>query len=379
MVRGGDGRLWIATETGTLWMDPARIVRNVLAPGVAVRSLTADGHAHLDPSTLELAAGTANIEIDFAVLSLADPHRVRARYMLEGFDRDWVDAGARRQAFYTNLPPGTYRFRVIGANNDGVWNHAGATLDFTIPPTFVQSRWFVLLCATLVLVAFGAIYRWRVAQIARRIHARLDERAGERERIARELHDTLLQGFTGITLQLDGVRSSLAESSAPLAEDLSTILQGADRTLRDAREMVWDMRQPGLADADLGAALQAASAALPNPDGIVIEHRVTGTPRPLSPAVATACLRIGKEAMVNALAHSKAATIAVSLDYETHHVRLEVRDDGCGATPEQLEVAAARGHWGIAGMRERARTAGGTLTVDTTPGRGTRVVMVVAG
>ncbi|HEY0502045.1 MAG TPA: two-component regulator propeller domain-containing protein, partial [Lysobacter sp.] len=169
MVRGGDGRLWIATETGTLWMDPAHIVRNATPPGVAIRSVDADGRRWRDPAALKLPAATSKIEIDFAVLSFSDQPRVRVRYMLEGFDRRWVDPGSRRQAFYTNLPPGRYRFRVIAANNDGVWNRSGATLAFEIPPAFFQSAWFLVLCAVLVLAGLWAAYRLRVAQIAGRI------------------------------------------------------------------------------------------------------------------------------------------------------------------------------------------------------------------
>ena len=164
MVRGGDGRLWIATETGTLWMDPARIVRNHLPPGLAIKALDVDGQLHRDPTALRLAAATAKIEIDFAALSFADPSRVRVLYMLEGFDRNWVDPGTRRQAFYTNLAPGKYRFRVIAANNDGVWNRKGATLGFEIPPTFFQSLWFLLLCTVLVIAGLWGLYRLRVAQ-----------------------------------------------------------------------------------------------------------------------------------------------------------------------------------------------------------------------
>jgi signal transduction histidine kinase/ligand-binding sensor domain-containing protein len=380
---GPDGRVWILTRGGLAVADGPRVPHNPVAPTIRIESVTLGDSAIALTDGASLRPHPHELAIRFVVPDLGIAERMRVEYQLEGSGQDWVTATPPYMATYDQLRPGRYHFRVRAWNEAGVAGLAEATLAFRVLAGWEESWWFralgVLAAAGAGAVIAVAIHRNRTRRAVALAGARFDAMLAERTRLARELHDTLLQGFTGITLQLDGVRSSLAESSAPLAEDLSTILQGADRTLRDAREMVWDMRQPGLADADLGAALQAASAALPNPDGIVIEHRVTGTPRPLSPAVATACLRIGKEAMVNALAHSKAATIAVSLDYETHHVRLEVRDDGCGATPEQLEVAAARGHWGIAGMRERARTAGGTLTVDTTPGRGTRVVMVVAG
>ncbi len=375
MVRGGDGRLWIATETGTLWMDPARIVRNVLAPGVAVRSLTADGHAHLDPSTLELAAGTANIEIDFAVLSLADPHRVRARYMLEGFDRDWVDAGARRQAFYTNLPPGTYRFRVIGANNDGVWNHAGATLDFTIPPTFVQSRWFVLLCATLVLVAFGAIYRWRVAQIARRIHARLDERAGERERIARELHDTLLQGIQGLMLRFQAVADRMTHDDKSHGQ-LEAALAAADEVVVDARNRVRGLRGVE-GTSDLCLIVEHLVAEAPFDPPIPVRIVVEGKPRLLHPFVAEEIRRIVREALFNVALHAQASSAEVAIGFEPRHLAIRMRDDGVGIPGDVVAHGHKDGHFGMIGMRERTERIGGKLFVSSRPGAGSEITITL--
>ena len=172
-------------------MDPARVVRNDLPPDLAIKSVTADGRLYRDPASLTLRAATANIEIDFAALSFADPRTVSVRYRLEGFDQAWVDPGTRRQAFYTNLPPGHYRFRVIAANNEGVWNRTGVSVDFEIPPTFLQSRWFLALCGVLALVLFWLIYRLRVAQVAGRIRKPARGAAGRarahRPRIARYL------------------------------------------------------------------------------------------------------------------------------------------------------------------------------------------------
>jgi hypothetical protein len=174
LVQGGDGRLWIATETGSLSMDPRRIARTRLPPGVAIRSVTAGEHLYRDPAVLQLKASTSSVEIDFAVLSFAAPKQVSVRYRLEGFDQAWIDPGARRQAFYTNLKPGRYRFQVIAANNEGVWNRAGASVDFEIPPTFLQSRGFLALCTGLTMLLLWLLYRLRVAQIAQRIRDGLE-------------------------------------------------------------------------------------------------------------------------------------------------------------------------------------------------------------
>lgn len=383
MLAGPDGRVWILTRGGLAVADGPRAPHNPVAPTMRIEQVTlADSVTGLhDGGSLRPHPRQLRIRISAPDLGVAE--RMRVEYQLEGYDEHWVRATPPYQAVYDQLPPGRYHFRARAWNEAGVAGLAEATLSFRVLAGWEESWWFRTLW---VLAAAGAgaaialaIHRNRARRALAVAGVRFDAMLAERTRLARELHDTLLQGFTGITLQLDGVRSTLEKSSAPLAGKLSGILQSADRTLREAREMVWDMRQPGLVNADLGEALEAASSALPNPHGIVIEHQVTGTPRALSPNVATACLRIAREAVVNALAHSKATTIKVGLHYDSHHVRLEIHDDGCGATPEMLEAAAARGHWGIAGMRERARTAGGTLTVEATPGRGTRVVVVVAG
>lgn len=375
LVRGGDGRLWVATETGTLWMDPAHVVRNTLAPGVAIKSITADQRAWRDPATLELPAGTAKIEIDFSVLSLADPSRVQARYRLEGFDHEWVDAGARRQAFYTNLPPGKYRFRVTGANNDGVWNRAGATLAFTIPPTFFQSGWFILLCAVLLLAVLGAIYRLRVRQIARRIHARLDERAGERERIARELHDTLLQGIQGLMLRFQAVADRLTHDDSS-REQLEAALVAADEVVVDARNRVRDLRGVEGTN-DLCLIVEHLVAQAPFDPPIPVRIVVEGKPRLLHPFVAEEIKRIVREALFNTALHARASSAEVAIGFEPRHLAIRLRDDGVGIPGDVVAHGHKDGHFGMIGMRERAERIGGKLMVSSRPGAGSEITLTL--
>ncbi|MDR6842133.1 sensor histidine kinase [Pseudoxanthomonas sacheonensis] len=375
MVRGGDGRLWIATETGTLWMDPARIVRNALPPSLAIKSINGDGRVHRDPTALKLSAATANIEIDFSVLSFADPGRVRARYMLEGFDRDWVDPGTRRQAFYTNLPPGKYRFHVIAANNDGVWNRTGATLDFEIPPTFIQSVWFLLLCSGLALASLWFLYRLRVAQIAHRIRSRLEERISERERIARELHDTLLQGVQGLILRFQAVadRIPVEEKSR---EQLEEALAAADDVVVDARNRVHDLR--GIeGTGDLCAIIEQLVAAAPFDPPIPVRIVVEGKPRPLHPLVAAEVTRIVREALFNIAHHARASSAEVAIDFETRHLAIRVRDDGVGIPEHVLARGHKEGHFGMIGMRERAERIGGGITISGSPGDGSEITLTL--
>lgn len=375
LVRGGDGRLWVATETGTLSMDPRHIVRNALAPGLAIRSVTADGRTQRDPSTLKLAAGTANIELDFAVLSFADPARVQARYMLEGFDHGWIDPGARRQAFYTNLPPGKYTFRVIGANNDGVWNRTGATLAFEIPPTFFQSMWFIVLCVALVLVAFWVVYRLRVRQIAGRIHARLDERARERERIARELHDTLLQGIQGLMLRFQAVADRVTDDKASHAQ-LEAALTAADDVVVDARNRVRDLRGTEGAN-DLVTIVEYLVADVPFDPPIPVRILLEGKPRLLHPFVAAEIKRILHEVLFNIALHARASSAEVAIGFEPRHLAIRVRDDGIGMPEDVLARGHKQGHFGLIGMRERAEKIGGHVLVSSGPGAGTEITLTL--
>ena len=375
MVRGGDGRLWIATETGTLWMDPARIVRNVFPPSLAIKSINGDGRVYRDPTMLKLAAATANIEIDFAVLSFADPGRVSARYKLEGFDRDWIDPGTRRQAFYTNLPPGKYRFRVIAANNDGVWNRAGATLDFEIPPTFVQSVWFLLLCSGLALASLWILYRLRVVQIAHRIRSRLEERIKERERIARELHDTLLQGVQGLILRFQAVadRIPVEEKSR---DQLEAALAAADDVVVDARNRVGDLRGTE-GTGDLCAIIEQLVAATPFDPPIPVRIVVEGKPRPLHPLVAAEITRIVRETLFNIAHHARASSAEIAIGFETRHLAIRVRDDGVGIPEHVLECGHKQGHFGMIGMRERAERIGGGITISGSAGEGSEITLTL--
>jgi signal transduction histidine kinase len=252
-----------------------------------------------------------------------------------------------------------------------------ATLSFRVLPAWYQAWWFFGLCIVAVASASGgvaaAVQRRRSQRVARNAQARFDAVLSERTRMARELHDTLLQGFTGITLQLDGVRDSLEARAEPAANTLGDILRRADRTLREAREMVWDMREPGATVDDLGESLRLASRELTQPGGVELRHTVDGTPRPLPPIVVTTILRIGRDAVINAMKPAAPSSIAVHLRYLPRRVLLEIADDGGGMEAAVLDAAPARGHFGVAGMHERARAAGGSVVVKSAPRQGTRV------
>jgi signal transduction histidine kinase/ligand-binding sensor domain-containing protein len=376
IVRGGDGRLWIATQSGTLWLDPADVTRSRTPPNVSVSALSAD-RVYRDPSSLTLPAGTSNIQIDFAVLSFSNPRAARVRYRIEGQDAGWIEAGTRRQAFYTNLAPGAYRFRLIAANDDGIWNERGATVEFVIPPTFLQSRWFIAFCGFLILLLLGLIYRLRMAQVAGRIRARLEERLGERERIARELHDTLLQSVQGLILRFQSVANKMS-ADEPSRAHLESALERADEIIAEGRDRVHELRAADRSD-DLPELLKERAVAAGFDPPIPIRIVVEGKPRRVHPLVSAEIGRIASEALFNVARHASASSVEITVRFAARQLAVEIRDDGVGISEDVLEEGRKPGHFGLVGMRERAERLGGTLSIDSRPGMGSAVTMTLAG
>lgn len=373
LAAADDGSVWVVTTDGLAMVDPRRIVRNEKPPPVVITALRANNATIPDPRQIDLAAGTSQIEIDFAALSLSMPERVQVRYRLEGVDNGWVDPGTRRQAFYTGLGPGKYRFRVIAANSDGVWNRDGAVADIDIPPTFTQSRWFVLLCVAAFGLVLWGLYTFRVRQLTARVHNRLEARQAERERIARDLHDTLLQGFQGLVLHIQAATERVpAELVArPM---LDRALDQADLVLVEGRDRVCALRNDSMDG--LEASLVRAAEQCAERGDASFRLTIEGSPRPLNPIVRDEAGLIGQEAIRNAYQHAAASRIDVLIVFQHRYFRLSVRDDGCGIADRTLADGKS-GHFGLVGMRERAARIGGKLTVVGIASGGTEVALVV--
>jgi signal transduction histidine kinase/ligand-binding sensor domain-containing protein len=376
-AQGGDGRIWFATTGGVVWVDPSHLHRNTLAPTVAIGALKAAGVTYRDPKRVVLPKGTSSGEIDYTALGLSIPERVRFRYQLEGLNKGWVDPGARRQMFFTNLGPGTYRFRVIAANDDGLWNTQGATLEFTIPPTFFQSRWFLLICALALGGALWLGYSIRLRHVTARVREGLEVRLAERERIARELHDTLLQGFQGLVLRFQSVADRIPPD-APIRPIIDDALERADAVMIEGRERVLELRSAA-AHADLAQSLIDAAAELSIDRPAKFELTVEGRPRDLHPVARDEVQRIGEEAIRNAFHHAQARAIEVVLAYHAGALRLDVRDDGVGLPDEVVSAGERVGHYGLTGMRERAQRIGGVISVISRRGAGTEVLLSIPG
>jgi signal transduction histidine kinase/ligand-binding sensor domain-containing protein len=369
------GRVWFTTGNGLVWIDPGNLHHNPLAPNVVVDSLSADGRLYPSQPDLHLPPGTANVEIDYTALSLSIPERVRFRYRLDGIDADWVDAANRRQAFYTRLGPGEYRFHVIAANSDGVWNDRGATLTFVIAPTFLQSRLFTLLCVLALAALLQLAYSMRTAHLSARLRSQLEGRMSERERIARELHDTLLQGFQGLMLRFQSVADMIAPDH-PAHRLLDTAMQRGDAALAEGRDRVRDLRSFGAVD-DFAATLRALAASAPHAGGATCRVVEQGASRALNPITLDEVIKICGEALLNAFKHAGASQITVSIRYAGNALRIAIEDDGVGIDAAVLQAGRREGHYGLVGMRERADKIGARIVFAANAPKGTRIELAV--
>ena len=370
---GPNGRIWFLTDRGVVWIDPHNIFRNALPPPVAIRSLTANGRSYASPHDLSLPAGASNLEIDYAALSFVEPSCVHFRYKLDGVDNDWVDPGDRRQVFYTQLGPGTYNFHVIASNDAGIWNRTGAAVTFSIAPTFVQSIWFKILVALPLAGLIWLTYTLRIRQETARLQNRFDIRIAERERIARELHDTLLQGFQGLVLRFQSIANRVPAGDA-LRAPIEDALTRADGVLAEGRARVRELRSSS-ETGDLAQSLAEAASNIIGGDTPNFHLTVEGEQRILNTMAGEEVLRTFEEAIRNVVQHANAKNIDALLTYGRKALLLSVRDDGAGMAASKLSDRDPSGHFGLVGMRERAERIGGRLEVTSREGGGTEVIL----
>ena len=373
-VKTTTGQLLFACNGGVMEVDPAKIAANHLPPPVMIESALADGKYLPVKARAQLPPRVRSLRIDYAGLSFVVPEQVRFHVKLEGFDRDWGDAGARREAVYTNLPPRRYRFRVMACNNAGVWNEIGAAWDFEVLPAFYQTYWFLALLVVAGASLLGTLYQRRLRLATQIIRARYDERLGERTRIARDLHDTLLQSLAGASLQLNAIAKTVAEAPELAQEKLRNIRLQIDASFRDARRKVWDLRSAALEGRDLPASLrESLNMIAQGMDGFRLT--VIGEHRPFPPHVEEQVLRIAQECVANAARHAAASSIVVALRYGEESLVLTVTDNGQGF---DLDTAMRReGHWGLRNVRERAQEIGAPCEIVSKPGHGTECRIVV--
>jgi len=373
-LRLSDGSLWFATLKGIARVDPEHMPLNHVAPEVAIEQVSVDDVPQESDAKLTVAPGHSHYEFDYAGLSFVAPQKVEYRYQLVGFDRNWVEAGPRRVAYYTNLPHGRYAFRVIARNNDGVWSAAAAVTELTVEPHMYQTVWFRLLMLAAIAALGYAAWRRRLMRVEREFQAVL----GERARIAREIHDTLAQGFVAVSVHLELVAQLMRSSVDAAKEQLERAQALVRSSLEDARTSIWELRSQAGEREDLAARILKMSEEVTGRAHARarVQMHVTGTNHPLDEDVERELARIAREAVTNAVRHGDPENIVVRLEFEGDMFGMVIRDDGRGfaGTPPD----GASGHFGLTGMRERAQAIGARLTVESSPGEGTTVRVVLA-
>ncbi len=326
-----------------------------------------------------------DLTIRYTALSLVVPDKVHFRFKLEGQDEDWREVVNQRRVEYSNLPPGNYRFHVIACNNSGVWNEEGAFLDFSIAPTYYQTNWFRALCVLTFLTMLWTVYQLRARQLAHQFNMRLEERVSERTRIARDLHDTLLQSFQGLMLRFQTVDEMLPMRPMEAKTAIESALDRADQAIIEGRDTITDMRISSVASHDLSKSMTALMTHLSEEvaagDGTPVPFRVhvEGVPRTVRPMIQDEIYRVARESLRNAFRHAQARNIETEITYSGSLLRLRFRDDGKGIDPRVLERGGRSGHWGLPGMHERAKRIGAQLEVWSELAAGTEVELSIPG
>ena len=371
-----DGRVWFANGLVVQVLDPSRLLQRAPLAESYVESVTVDRKEFPAAASLKVGPHPRDLQIDYTSPTFLIPQRVKFRYRLDGYDHDWHEAGTRRQAFYTDLPPGRYSFRVIACNSDGVWNENAAKLDFSIAPAYYQTNWFRALCAIAFLVLLWAAYQFRVRQLRHQFEMTLDARVGERTRIARELHDTLLQSFHGLLLRFQTVFQLLPERPVEAKEKLESAIAQAAEAITEGRDAVQGLRDSTIQGNDLALGISTLGEELATDSSNhcpAFRVAVEGQSRNLHPILRDETYKIAAEALRNAFRHARARQVEVEIRYDSEQFRLRVRDDGKGIDPAVLSVQGSEGHYGLPGMRERAKIMGAKLTVWSEVDAGTEV------
>jgi signal transduction histidine kinase len=387
-AQSADGKLWFAHSNGVSVIDPHNLHFNNLPPPVHIEQITADRKTYEAASNLRLPPLVRDLAIDYTALSLVAPEKIRFRIKLEGRDPDWKDVGNERKAFYNDLPPRNYRFRVAASNNSGVWNEAGASFDFSIAPAYYQTIWFRASSVAALLALLWALHRFRLHQIAQQLNARLDERT----RIARDLHDTMLQSFQGLVFRFQAVRNMLPRRPEEAMQALDGALERTDQAIAEGRDAIQGLRSSTVIGNELAQAVTALGNEMSRE--MASQHSahdstldsnsarfhvvVEGPPRDLHPILRDDVYAIAREAVRNAFRHAGARTIEADIKYNGSSFQLRIRDDGKGIDPGIVAEGRA-GHYGVQGMRERARRIGGKLDVWRGDGTGTEIELSIPG
>ncbi len=378
-IEGTDGRLWFTGSNGVVWLDPARSENKVPPPPISIESVSADDKFYAPVSSLKFPVGTSSVQINYAAVSLSDPEAIRFRYKLLETDKDWREVAAANPVSFRNLAPGSYHFSIAATDTNGVWSDKVGTAEFTILPAFYQTRLFLAFCTLAAMALLYLLYQLRLKQATQQVRASMEARLAERERIARDLHDTLLQSFHGILLRFQTVSNELPPGNTK--QKLDSAIDQAAEAITEGRDAVKGLRSSTVETNDLALAIRTLGEELTanetNQNSVIFRVAVEGTARNLHPILRDEVYRIAGEAMRNAFNHAEAHQIEVEIRYDERQLRLRVRDDGKGIDQKVLGGDEPAGHFGLHGMRERAELIGGKVTVWSERDFGTEVELTI--
>jgi len=369
------GKIWFSMNRGLSVVDPARAIARSAPAIVHVEGISADGNPLGLQGPIRLPGVRRRITFSYAGLSLSVPERVRFKYKLEGLDDGWSNAVTAREVTYNNLSSGTYRFRVIASNSDGLWNGEESVVPFEIDPAYWQTWWFRLSALLAGALAILLFVRLRLTRLTAQMNIRFEERLAERTRIAQELHDTLLQGVLSASMQLHVANERLPEQS-PAKPMVGRVLELMTRVIDEGRNTLRGLRSSGGTQKSLEEAFSELQQELPSSGQSTFRVIVEGNPRPLRAVSRDEIYFIGREGLANAFRHARATEIVMEIEYAVNHLRILVRDNGCGIDPQVLN-SGREGHWGLSGMRERAERIGAKLRVLSRTDAGTEMELSV--
>jgi signal transduction histidine kinase/ligand-binding sensor domain-containing protein len=381
-VEGSDGTLWFSLLSGVFWLDPTRVRQKGLVPPVTIQSVSADDKNYEINSPLIFPAHTSGVAIRYSAISLFDPEAIRSRVKLRETDTNWHEVSTGEPVTYRNLAPGHYHFSVDVSDTNGVWSDKVANIDFTVLPAYYQTTGFRLLCVVFFLSVLWALYQFRLRQLAHKFNLTLEARVNERTRIARELHDTLLQSFHGLLFRIQAARNLLPRRPEEAIQALDTVIGKAEQAITEGRDAIQNLRAEPAAGGDLEHLLTATGQELAgsqdaNPNSAIFRVIVEGTEETLAPILQDEIYRIAREVLRNAFVHASARKIEAEIRYDDRLFRLRIRDDGNGIDPKVLKRGRRAGHWGLPGIRERAKRIGARLDFWSEAGAGTEVELTV--
>jgi signal transduction histidine kinase len=382
MAVAADGKLWVSTVQGLAMLDLPRLHFDRGKPVIFVEEVTVGRESQIPGRELVLPPGTHHVELRFDSISLASSEKIRFQYRMDDVDPLWLEADNSLTAVYTNIPVGTHAFKIRACNSDGVWDRSGISFPVIQKPYFYETGWFRLVATMAFVLTLIGAYRLRLGQIRAQMSARSDERVLERTRIARELHDTLLQSLHGLLFRFQAARNMLPRRTEEAMGALDGAIARTEQAIDESQDAITDLRPGPATESDLGDLVRAAGKELETAENgkgtpPSFEVIVEGERKTLYPILQAEVYRIARELLRNSFRHACARRIEAEVRYGDNQLRVRIRDDGKGMDPDVLKEGKRQGHWGLPGVKERAQRIGAQLDFWSEAGAGSEVQLSI--